>query len=143
MTVDAICILMVAVFSLGIAGGVYIRLQGDAPEFNFCTAAPDIYLSGAITGHEEEAKVYFAEAEAALYEKFPGCTVFNPMKLPKLPKWEDYMKICRPRVVRSTHIVFIINPQINKSRGVHEEMRIAKENGLVLYRYENKEIVAI
>lgn len=141
MTIDNVCILAISVFCLGMATGLYIRFPENQDQDN--SEYPNIYLSGAITGFEEEAKVYFSEAEAAIYDKFPGCTVFNPTRLPKLPCWEDYMMICRPRVAQSTHIVFIINPQIKSSQGVHEEKRLAKENGLAMYRYMNKEIAAI
>lgn len=101
----------------------------------------NVYISGAITGHEEEAKELFMKAEKAVLERFPGCKVFNPIKLPKLPSWETYMKICRVRVSGWAHkIVFIESPHLKASRGVAEERVLALEKNLDRYLFTNGRI---
>lgn len=54
--------------------------------------AKKIYISGKISGMEEEAKILFAKAEAMLTKK--GYDVINPMKLPHDhdKKWSSYLR---------------------------------------------------
>jgi len=100
-----------------------------------------IVLSGAISGHEEEAKRYFDEAEKAVKDRFPCCAIFNPTKLPKLPSWDHYMILCRTRICGwSNTIVFIINEYTTQSKGVAVEYELAKEQGLEMYNFENGKI---
>jgi hypothetical protein len=51
-----------------------------------------IYISGKITGIEQEALALFAKAEAFLKEQ--GHTPVNPMALPHLhdKEWHSYMR---------------------------------------------------
>ena len=94
-------------------------------------------LSGAITGHEKEAMVYFLEAERAVLERYPLAQVFNPMRLPKLPSWEAYMVICRSRIEHwATDIVYIENELRKMSKGSLEEEGLAKERLLVQHVYD-------
>lgn len=100
-----------------------------------------IYLSGAITGHEEEAVKYFAEAERAVKDRFPCATVFNPINLPKLPSWEHYMVICRNRLKSwADTIVYIDNDYRLQSRGAIEEQEIATSKSLNEYTYSERTI---
>jgi hypothetical protein len=103
---------------------------------------PHVYLSGAITGHEAEAQVYFEAAEKIVREVFPGCQVFNPTHLPKLDGWESYMEICRAVLGGwATHIVVIVNPYTKTSRGVIDEVGIAYEHGVNCFRLIGNEVI--
>ena len=103
---------------------------------------PYVYLSGAITGHEAEAQEYFAAAEKLVREVFPGCQVFNPTHLPKLDGWESYMEICRAVLGGwATHVVVIMNPYTKTSRGVIDEVGIAYEHGLKLFRIVGNRVI--
>jgi hypothetical protein len=119
---------------IGAFGSLMIWFK-DQPKRTVGT--PHVYLSGAISGHEGEAQVYFAEAEKLVREVFPGCQVFNPTNLPELDGWESYMEICRAVLEGwATHVVVIVNPYTHRSRGVSEEIGIAYENKIPIYRIE-------
>lgn len=101
----------------------------------------NVYISGAISGHEEEVKRYFMDAEEAVMQRFPGCRVFNPIRLPKMPSWEHYMKICRMRVSGwAEKIVFIENEYFAGSRGAAEERELAEKAALEMYVFRNGKI---
>lgn len=123
---------------LGAFGALGIWFQDQRPKGS---RKARVYLSGAITGHEEDARKYFDEAEAIVRGVFPGCSVFNPTHLPKLNSWESYMEICRA-VLRgwSTHFVVIVNPYLCESRGAAEEIRIAYEGRIATYHLEDSKI---
>ena len=98
-----------------------------------------LVLSGAITGHEKEAEVYFIEAERAVKARYPLAQVFNPIRLPKLPSWEAYMVICRSRIKHwATGIVYIElgDGWRAASKGAREEEALSKERLLNQYVYD-------
>jgi hypothetical protein len=102
----------------------------------------NIVLSGAITGHTEEANEYFRAAEKAVGARYPVSLIFNPTKLPKLPSWEAYMKICRMRINGwATDIVYIVNDYYKDSKGAQEERQLAKAKGLVCHVFKNGVLV--
>ena len=103
-----------------------------------------IVLSGAISGHEEEAAKYFIEAEEAVRARYPTAEVFNPIKLPRLDSWEKYMVIRRMRVSGwATDIVYILNDYYLDSRGSQEERYRAKVKGLDEHIFKNKVLADI
>ena len=102
-----------------------------------------IVLSGAITGHEEEAKKYFMEAERAIHARYPLAEVFNPIRLPPLG-WEECMVICRSRIKHwATAMVFIKNEHYDASRGSVEEKNLAIDRRLYLFDYDGKTVKEI
>lgn len=89
-----------------------------------------VYLSGAITGHAEEARSYFLAVEQYAKSILPNSKVFNPTNLPEMGIWENYMKICRSLVENWATYVFVIeNEYTASSKGVAEELMIAKKFG--------------
>ena len=95
-----------------------------------------IVLSGAITGHLEEAEEYFFEAKKAAFKRFPTAQVFDPMTLPKGISWDDAMTICKTRIRNwATDMVIIENQHYKESRGSCIELEEAKERGLVLHTF--------
>jgi hypothetical protein len=97
-----------------------------------------IFISGAITGVEKEAEVYFAEAERLIAERFPGAQIFNPIKLPKMATHEDYMIVCRSRIKGwADTLVSIMNDPYKNSVGAKEEHELAQERGLSLFDIDN------
>lgn len=97
-----------------------------------------LVLSGAITGHEKEAEIYFMEAERAVQARYPLAQIFNPIRLPKLPSWEAYMIVCRTRIKHwATGIVYVDNNLYRRlSKGAAEEEALAKERFLKQYEYD-------
>lgn len=97
-----------------------------------------LVLSGAITGHEKEAEIYFMEAERAVQARYPLAQIFNPIRLPKLPSWEAYMTICRSRIKHwATGIVYVDNnPYRKSSKGAAEEENLSKERLLRQFEYD-------
>jgi hypothetical protein len=99
-----------------------------------------LVLSGAITGHLEEARVYFAEAERAVKARYPLAEVFNPAKLPDMG-WERCMVVCRMRIKSwATGLVSIRNEVYSASRGSAEEHDLAIANGLYLLEYDGNSV---
>lgn len=94
-----------------------------------------ICLSGAITGHEKEAQVYFMEAERRVLEIYPDAVIFNPVKIPFQKSWKDYMDICIDRLQTWANMIAIIkNEHLEASAGAMIEKHIAFESELdVLY----------
>ena len=103
-----------------------------------------LVLSGAITGHEDEAKEYFRAAEKAVLERYPLAEIFNPIQLPKGLGWEEYMVICRSRIKNwATGIVFIKNDYYIESRGSAEEKVLAENARLWQFDYDGKTVKEI
>lgn len=95
-------------------------------------------LSGAITGHEAEAAVYFAEAERIVKENYPCAEVFNPARLPSTMGWEAAMAVCRMRIKGwATDFVVIQNKYRAASRGSAEEDILANAANLTRHVIEN------
>lgn len=89
-------------------------------------------LSGAISGHEEDAHEYFADAEEIVRKRYPSAEIFNPMTLQHLKLTQKgYMAICMMRIGGwATDIVYIINEHYAASRGSSVERARAHEVGL-------------
>lgn len=103
-----------------------------------------ICLSGAITGHEAEARLYFAEAERIVQERYPLAKIFNPTRLPRQKNWSDYMTICLNRISSwADGIVFIINRYAPESVGVETEYEAAKKAGLEMLNLENGKLTKL
>jgi hypothetical protein len=87
-----------------------------------------IYISGKITGIEDEAYKLFEIAENKL--KLHGYDVVNPMKLPLNhdKSWESYMKECIVALMSCDTIYMLSNYYMSK--GAFLEIGLAKELGM-------------
>ena len=87
-----------------------------------------IYISGKITGIEEEALINFNKAEYELTSL--GYNVVNPMKLPHNhdKEWSSYMRECLVHLMDCDYI-FILDGY-EQSKGARLELYIAQELGL-------------
>ena len=101
-----------------------------------------IYLSGAITGREAEAKKEFAEAEKRLKQAIKklgaenGTEVINPFKILKINKkhkYEDYLKADIKVLVDCDYLINIKNKNWKKSKGARLERRIARALKIKVY----------
>lgn len=101
-----------------------------------------IYLSGAITGREAEAKKEFAEAEKRLKQAIKklgaenGTEVINPFKILKINKkhkYEDYLKADIKVLVDCDYLINIKNKNWQKSKGARLERRIARALKIKVY----------
>lgn len=101
-----------------------------------------IVLSGAITGHLEEAKEYFAEAKRAVFERWPNAQVFDPTTIPSTVSWDDAMTICKTRIRGwATDIVCIKNDHYSLSEGSAIECDEAKKASLLVHTYEHGRLI--
>lgn len=89
-----------------------------------------IYISGKITGIEDEAFKLFEIAENKL--KLHGYEVVNPMKLPHNhdKSWESYMKECIVALMSCDTIYMLSNYYMSK--GAFLEIGLAKELGIMV-----------
>ena len=100
-----------------------------------------IYLSGAITGREAEAKKEFAEAEKRIKQKLKELTIYyyeaiNPFKilpLNKKHKYEDYLKADIKVLVDCIALINIKNKGWEKSKGAKLERYIARALKIDIY----------
>lgn len=90
-----------------------------------------IYISGKITGIEEEAFQQFEFAETCL--KLKGFDVLNPMKLEHNhdKTWEEYMKVCIVALMSCNAIFMLTN--YYESKGAMIELSLAQELGMKVY----------
>ena len=90
-----------------------------------------IYISGKITGIEEEALQRFEFAETNL--KLAGFDVVNPMKLEHNhdKSWEAYMRVCIIALMSCNAIFMLLN--YYQSKGAMIELALAKELGMKVY----------
>lgn len=88
-----------------------------------------IYISGAITGVENEAKKRFDEAEKKL--KNMVFDVVNPMKLPHNhdKTWGSFMREDLKSLL-DCDAIYLIEADSDKSRGVELELMVAKRLGI-------------
>ena len=96
-----------------------------------------VFVSGAITGIENYKEI-FAAAEEDL--KNQGAIVLNPAVLPWGLKWEDYLRITK-EMVRCADVVYVL-PKWEQSRGVIEELNLAKKSGRKIIAAANKILAA-
>ena len=93
-----------------------------------------IYISGKITGIEEEAKNLFKNAEEILTSQ--GFIVFNPMELvPYNPsyEWSDYMKD-DIKILTECDAIYMLD-NWTESKGAKIERQLAIDLGLnVIYQ---------
>lgn len=82
-----------------------------------------IYISGKVTGMEEEAKILFKKAQTFLEDE--GYTVINPMELPANHNktWRSYMLVCLEALIRCDAIYMLNNH--NESPGAKIELDVA------------------
>jgi hypothetical protein len=89
-----------------------------------------IYISGRISGIENEAEKLFNEAEIYLKKEYPKAEIFNPMKefpFVKGKTWEQYMIDDIKLLFNCTTIFMLTN--WNYSRGARIEHNIAINTG--------------
>ena len=84
-----------------------------------------IYISGKITGMEEEAFILFEKVEKELVGL--GFDVVNPMKLPHNhdKSWESYMKECL-EAMDDCSIIYLLH-NWHRSKGAKVEIKKALE----------------
>ena len=88
-----------------------------------------IYLSGAITGREAEAKKEFAEAEKRLKKHCKDYVIINPFKVVKSKKkysYLYYLKADIKELVDCCYLINVKNEGWQKSKGAKLERQIAK-----------------
>lgn len=91
----------------------------------------NIYISGKITGMEQEAKELFGKTELLLNDD--KVEVINPMSLPHNhdKTWNSYMKDCIKALCECDSIYMLHNYM--DSEGALLELYIAKRIGLKVY----------
>jgi hypothetical protein len=90
-----------------------------------------IYISGKITGNEEEAFKLFEMAEINL--KLAGFDVVNPMKLEHNhdKSWEAYMRVCIIALMSCDAIFMLTN--YYESKGAIIELKLASEIAIKVF----------
>lgn len=93
-----------------------------------------IYISGQITGIEQQASAIFSAAETFLREK--GFEPVNPMKLnhANAEKWEDFMRVDIKHLVDCDAIYMLSNH--SKSSGAKLELHIATHLKMTVFHEE-------
>lgn len=99
-----------------------------------------IYLSGAITGREAEAKKEFAEAEKRLKQKLKELNIYyeviNPFKIVKNQKkysYVYYLKADIKELIECCYLINIKNEGWQKSKGAELERHIARALKIDIY----------
>ncbi len=95
----------------------------------------NIYISGKITGLQYSD--YAAKfAHAAEIIRAQGFTPLNPVELtrhlPEGSKWEDYMAVCLPALLKCDRIYLL--PDWRDSRGGQAERWCAFHNGIDIWK---------
>jgi len=92
-----------------------------------------VYLSGPYTGIEYVAPKMFANAKDFLLKNKKATSVWTPTEnIPSICTWEESMVICRNMLTKENidELVVIINGKTFSSRGVAQEISIAKQKGI-------------
>lgn len=92
-----------------------------------------VYLSGPYTGIEYIAPKMFANAKNYLLDKKKATSVWTPTEnIPSICTWEESMVICRNMLSKENidELVVIINGKTFSSKGVAQEIAIAKQKGI-------------
>jgi hypothetical protein len=104
-----------------------------------------IYISGPMTGIEDNNRAAFFAKEKELLKQFirlraaNDFEIINPFRIGKevdyqyrfqefSPLWEDYMRACIKELLRAEYIVYL--PGSDKSRGAQLEKYIAQKLGI-------------
>lgn len=107
-----------------------------------------VYISGPITGIKNSNAFEFYKMEKELERAFYNLDylkIVNPLRLGKrvemffdeqskilktkrVPKWEDYMRVCIAELASCTHVIVLKN--YKKSKGVRVELFVAKVLGI-------------
>jgi hypothetical protein len=82
----------------------------------------DFFLSGPITG-VEDFRERFADAEAAVMDRFPGARVWNPARLEAGKSYRWYMIRCLVALFRSEQVLML--PDWQFSPGAVAERAVA------------------
>ena len=86
----------------------------------------NVFLCGPITGHEKEAKNYFAEASRYVKRLYGPCKVFNPMKIKKCKTYAEYMNVTTAYIKNKKPIIaLIVNKYTEASTGTKAEIELA------------------
>lgn len=95
-----------------------------------------IYISGKITGIEEEARALFAQAEEEL--RAQGHEPTNPMALPHLhdKEWHSYMREDIKALCSCDAICML--PNWHNSQGAKLEYTIARALGITIFFLNRK-----
>jgi hypothetical protein len=85
-----------------------------------------IYIAGAISGDEINAKKRFEEAERQLKKQYPSAEIVNPMTLPHDhdKTWRSYMNECITELVKCDN-AYLIDGWMD-SRGALLEFEIIR-----------------
>ena len=96
------------------------------------------FVSGAYSGHEDEARAYFQKACDAILEKFPLASVFDPTKISIGLPYSAAMSICCARIKGwATDIAYVRNQYYDGSKGSLVERKLAQEKGLGEYVFRD------
>ena len=97
-------------------------------------AETKIYISGKITGMEEQARELFAKTEQELIDK-GYYYVINPMELKHEhdKSWESYMKEC-VKALCNCDVIYLL-PNWSDSKGATIEKTIAEFLGIKIHYY--------
>jgi hypothetical protein len=93
-----------------------------------------IYIAGKIAG-DPEYKKKFADAEDALWRKYPDAYIFNPATLPEGLTSDWYIDMCQLMIKKSDVVYFL--PDWPLSKGAQLEMRYCNYIGVKIdFLYE-------
>ena len=100
------------------------------------------YISGAISCLPKEEYINrFERVESYLlsqgYKEIVNPTKIKPYK--DIPTWENYMRSCLEQMM-SCDVIFVILQDYYKSKGVIEELRLAKLLGIEVQNINLEEI---
>ena len=99
----------------------------------------NIFLCGPITGHEKEAKKYFAEASRHVKRLYGPCKIFNPMNIKKCKTHAEYMKVTTAYIQDKKPIIaLIVNKYTEASTGTKAEIELANSLKLGILSIKDK-----
>jgi hypothetical protein len=105
-----------------------------------------VYISGPMSGIENNNREAFYETERGLRGRKGALAIVNPARIGDMvdslfknvfrteAHWEDYMRVCIRELSRATHIVYL--PGWENSRGARLEHEIAVSLGIEAFDFD-------
>lgn len=103
----------------------------------------NVFLCGPITGHEKEAKNYFAEASRYVKRLYGSCKIFNPMNIKKCKTHAEYMNVTTTYIKDKKPIIaLIVNKYTEASTGTKAEIELSDslKLGILLIKDEGEKM---